>query len=82
MQVKVGEIKRSVQTSRQGKCIWLTGGAYHIMQSAGNLRRKRRERVEGENEREGRREKDGLAQNEKLLAANNEKDGVKETGQV
>lgn len=47
------------------------------MQSAGNLRRKRRERVEGEDERgEGRREEGGLAQNEKLLAANNEKRGM------
>lgn len=48
--------------------------AYHIMQSAGNLRRKRKGRVEGEDERgDGRRKEGGLAQNEKLLAANQEK---------
>lgn len=48
--------------------------AYHIMQSAGNLRRKRKGRIEGEDERgDGRRKEGGLAQNEKLLAANQEK---------
>lgn len=73
MQVRVKKSKgRASLTAR--KVYLANWRAYHIMQSAGNLRRKRRERVEGEDERgEGRREEGGLAQNEKLLAANNEK---------
>lgn len=50
MQVRVKKSKgRASLTAR--KVYLANWRAYHIMQSAGNLRRKRRERVEGEDER-------------------------------
>lgn len=58
----------SLTARKMGLANWR---AYHIMQSAGNLRHKRKGRVEGEDERGGGPE-DGLAQNEKLLSANQE----------
>lgn len=50
MQARVKKSKGRASLAARNVCL-ANWRAYHIMQSAGNLRRKRRERVEGEDER-------------------------------
>lgn len=74
MQTIVEKSKDQASLTARKMCL-ANWRAYHIMQSAGNLQRKRKGRVEGEDERGGGPE-DGLAQKEKLLAAR-KKEGMR-----